>query len=147
MPFPLPRRQFVVGAAALCVAPLSVRAHQYYARNFTLVHPWTLPTPPGQTEAVIRFRIEEVLEADRLIGASASCAEAAELRGPADADGTPVAFLEVPVGPRLEFSPGHGHVLLKGLKAPLTYDRSYPLTLVFEKSGSLALMLSMAAAD
>lgn len=140
------RRQWLAASAALAL-PALARGHQYYAHRFTLIHPWTDPTPPGQTHARIHFRIEDVLEPDRLLGARVFYARSAELRRSLDDQAEPAPFIDVPVGARVDFSPGHPHVLLRGLTMPLTADRSYPLTLEFEHSGLMVVMVSMAPID
>ncbi|MBU6271543.1 MAG: copper chaperone PCu(A)C [Betaproteobacteria bacterium] len=141
------RRRLLAGAAGLAIAPRHVLGHQYYAHRFTLIHPWTDPTPSGQTQARVYFRFEDVTETDRLLGARAFYAQSAELRASTDDAEPPLSYLEVPAGSLADFSPGHPHVLLKGLTMPLIRDRSYPLTLEFEKSGLLLVMMSMAPID
>jgi copper(I)-binding protein len=141
------RRQWLKLLAIGGLLPGSALSHEYYARCFKLIHPWTDPTTPGQTTVRIAFRIDEILEPDRLLGARADYADAAELRRSADDEEPPAPFIEIPMGNRLDFAPGRQHVLLKGLRMPLYRDRGYPLTLVFEKSGALTAMMSMASMD
>jgi hypothetical protein len=47
----------------------------------------------------------------------------------------------------MDFVPDGVHVMLKELTEPLLADRSYPLELVFEISGTLVVMMSMAGSD
>ena len=45
--------------------------------------------------------------------------------------------LEIPAGGKVTLAPGGFHLMLMGLKAPLLKDTRVPVTLVFEKAGSI----------
>ncbi len=51
--------------------------------------------------------------------------------------------LEIPAGGTVTLAPGGFHVMLMGLKAPLQQGTKVPLTLVFEKAGSIDVELSV----
>ena len=144
---PLSRRQAM---AALTLCALGVRpsqAHEYYALLFTLIHPWTEPTLPGQNHARVHFRLENITGRDRLLGARFMYASSAELRSGQDDAAPAVPWIDIPPGERLDLLPDRQHVLLKGLTQPLQPDRSYPLELRFETSGVLYVMMSMSGVD
>jgi copper(I)-binding protein len=142
------RRQLLQGLAWTAWGLLvggSAQAHEYTARHFTLIHPWAYATEPGATSARVYFTIESVDEDDRLLGASSDVAEACELRASLDDAPAALPHLPVPVGDLVDYSLGHPHVLLKGLRVPFLSDRSYPLTLRFEKAGSMTVQVSIGA--
>ena len=81
-------------------------------------------------------------EADRLVGASCTLAASVELHaikvvGP-DIQMRPLANgLGFPPGDTREFKPRGYHVLLSGLTAPLAPGSRLPVTLHFEKAGTV----------
>lgn len=146
---PMNRRFLLLGALSAALPFGSAQAHEYYAQNFRLIHPWADPTPPGVRDAAVYMRFEDIEAADRLVGASTPLAARVELRsGPQEkVDQTPVlpAFEVVPGFPT-ELARGQEYVLLRDLTAPLQWGRSYPLTLEFEKSGKFMVMISVGGA-
>ncbi len=149
------------------VMPSKAYTHEYYTKSFTIIHPWANASEPGATSAEVYFRVEQISAADKLIGATTMLADKVELREsrsktiepakPAkDAQDTkntkgattePVLLKEItlPVDAVIELKPGGLHVKLVGLKNPLLSLRSYPMTLMFEKSGAVNVMVSVAA--
>jgi copper(I)-binding protein len=84
---------------------------------------------------------------DRLVNAASPVAERVELHTHA-MDGDimrmrRIAALEVHPGEPAIFQPGGHHVMLFGLKAPLREGQSFPLTLVFERAGSLEVRVAV----
>lgn len=45
--------------------------------------------------------------------------------------------LEIPPGATVQLKPGGFHIMFMGLKAPFAKDAKIPVTLVFEKAGSI----------
>lgn len=85
--------------------------------------------------------------ADRLVGASTSAAESAELHVTKNVDGvmkmTPVPVLEIKPGQSVKLAPGGYHIMLMGLKAPLKQGASFPLALTFEKAGTVEVTVKV----
>ena len=140
----------VATLAALCVMVAATGAHEYYTSSFKVVHPWAEPTEPGASMAPVYLRFEEISAADRLIGARSGFAGSVELRRPLSKGtsaetSTPMDAIAIPVGATIELSPAGQHLLMLDLKTPLLMGRSYPLTLIFEKSGAIETMLSVGA--
>ncbi len=146
--------RFIQGMAmAIASSGLAFAAlgHEYYAAGFKIVHPWAMPTGPADKSTVAFVRFEEISSADRLIGARSPVAGKIEIRGPiAPAKGVqaspPMASLkalDLPVGGEIEMSQQGVHLVLDEVKGPLLGDRSYPLTLVFEKAGTIETMMAM----
>lgn len=83
-------------------------------------------------------------EADRLVAASSPLAEQVEIHGikvvGADVKMRPlVDGLDIQAGDTKELKPRGYHLLLHGLKAPLVAGAIAPVTLTFEKAGSIAV--------
>ena len=53
--------------------------------------------------------------------------------------------LEIPAGATVMLKPGGYHIMFMGLKAPFAKDAKVPVTLVFEKAGSLDIALDVEA--
>ena len=130
----------------LCAAAVgSAAAHEYYANGFTLVHPWADATEPGVLVAPVYFHMESVRAPDRLLSASSAYAEAVELRAGDDASAPPSPAIDIAAQEALEFGPRQPHLLMRGLKQPLQWGRSYAMTMVFEKAGAIPVMVSIGA--
>ena len=122
-----------LGAALLPTA----LAHQYYAKSFTIIHPWALPTEAGGNSAAVYLTFEEISAGDRLLATHASMAGQVQLRG--------AAAIDLPAGTTVELKPGTAYLELTALTAPLPRGRTYPMTLQFEKSGTIEVMASIGA--
>ena len=86
---------------------------------------------------------------DRLLSAASDAAMRAELHTHIQ-DGyavkmRPVGSIDLPVGASTQLKPGGLHVMLMGLKAPLKQGESFPLTLSFEKAGSITIEVTIEA--
>lgn len=138
----LARRQFIRAGVACGVSTLWPSAHgcQTPLGILTLVHPWTRATTPDATETAVSMGFEEVEAEDWLIGASSSIAEAAELGG--QGARKDVRF-RIAKGQSSALSEAGTYLKLVGLKFPLEVGRSFPLTLVFEKTGTVQASLSV----
>ncbi len=128
-------------AAMLCTPAVG---HEYYAQSFKVIHPWAEPSAPGAQSANVFMKIEQISEGDRLLSAQTSLAEKVELHaGPVAA--TPLDAIALPPGPDIDLDADRGYLHLVNLRAPLQWGRSYPMTLVFEKSGPVDVMISVGA--
>ena len=90
-------------------------------------------------------------EGDTLIGASAAFAGEAQLHEMAvENDVMKMRELPggipVPAGETVTLEPGGLHMMFMGLKEPLVEGTEVPVTLTFEKAGTVEVMLSVAAA-
>lgn len=82
--------------------------------------------------------------ADKLLSASTEVAQKTELHTHINDKGVmKMRPLKEPVviepGKSAAFAPGGHHVMLMGLKAPLTVGSHFPLTLTFEKAGAITV--------
>lgn len=142
MSHPLARRHLLrtgLAAGALLALP-SARACEFYAVNLRITHPWTRASAPGATTAMVCMRFDEVTQTDRLIGVQSPVAESAEMGGVAMPG--PVN-LAIPADQLITLSEAGPHIRLLGLRHELLVAREYPLTLVFERSGSVQATLSV----
>jgi copper(I)-binding protein len=137
------RRKFMLTAlAALGAASFTqqARACEYITSHLRITHPWTRATAHGADAAVLCMRIDEVSQADRLIGVQTPIASGAVLStGHADAP----LDLAIPQGSELDLTEAGLHVRLTGLKAPLQVGRTYPLDLYFAESGVVLAQLTV----
>lgn len=107
-------------------------------------------TAPSQANGAV-FMILAGLEAgDKLTGASTSAAEKAELHTMISEDGVmkmrPAESFEIGADGTLTLTPTEDHIMLVGLKNPLTEGQTFPLTLTFEKAGTRDIAVEVRAA-
>ncbi|MDP9899129.1 copper chaperone PCu(A)C [Variovorax ginsengisoli] len=137
------RRAFLL---ALALSPIAASTHEYYSLDFTLIHPWADPTPEGElASAPIYFKMENVSRKDRLIRASTPYAETVEFRGGDEASAPRLEAIDIAPADQLDFGKDQPHMVLRNLKVPLQWGRSYQMTVVFEKAGALQVMVSVGA--
>ena len=56
-----------------------------------------------------------------------------------------LAVIEIVPAERLQFEPGHPHLLLRGLVTPLPWSHSDGMRVVFEKAGAVDVQISIGA--
>jgi copper(I)-binding protein len=136
------RRAAMRTGLALALAPWagSSRACEFYAPNFTLIHPWTRASRPDATSAIVSMKFQNVTQSDRLIGVQTLVADSAELGG--EGAGPQLDFA-IPAGQDSELAERGVHLRLLGLKLPLEVARSYPMTLVFANAGEIRATLNV----
>ena len=100
---------------------------------------WARATVPGQSSGAIYATIENKGEADRLVGVT-SDAGMAMLHANEGKDGVArmrmIGELEIPAAGRVPLAPGGTHVMLSGLKAPLTAGGDLAVTMRFALAGA-----------
>jgi copper(I)-binding protein len=143
MPASLHRRRLLACLLGLGVAPLArvARACEIEARNLRVTHPWTRATSPGDAWAVVGMKIDAVTLPDRLIGVESPVAAGAVLAGPNQAD--TAVDLPIPAGEETLLAEDRLHVRLVGLRAPLEFGRTYPLTLRFARGDVVVTQLTV----
>jgi copper(I)-binding protein len=134
---------------AFCAAPAS--AQQVKAGDLVIEHAWTRATPGGAQVGVGYLTIENRgVSPDKLIGASTPAAAKAEVHEMAMNNGVmtmrPVQDgLSIPPGQSITLAPAGYHIMLMELKAPFKEGDKVPLTLQFEKAGTVDVMLDVQA--
>ncbi|HEV7576006.1 MAG TPA: copper chaperone PCu(A)C [Caldimonas sp.] len=130
---------------ALCAFALTAAAHGAKAGDITIGHVYATPSIPGTTNgAAYLASIENKgAVADRLVGASTPAAARVELHSMAvDAQGVmrmrEIDAIDLAPKAKVQMKPGAAlHLMLVGLKEPLKEDASFPMTLRFERAGTV----------
>lgn len=146
-------RAGLFGAAVLLVGGMAIGgmaiggmavAETYSAGGLQIGNPWARATPKGSTVTAGYLTItNKGTETDRLIGGSAVPASRFEVHDTVTENGVArmrqVTSLEIKPGQTIELKPGGMHVMLMGLKQPLSKGQTVKGTLVFEKAGTVAV--------
>jgi copper(I)-binding protein len=157
-----PRRAIAAAHAMKLAAPIALLAlcalflAPAIASNYTLGglkvdHPYALPTPPGARTGGAYFTVKnEGKQADRLLRVSSPVAKSAAIHS-MTMDGNimrmrNVPSLDIPPGAKVTLSPGGSHVMLVDLAHPLVAGGQVPLTLTFEKAGTIDVTADVEAA-
>jgi len=131
------RRRFVLSLAAL--VPLAALALS--PAPLTVTQPWARATVPAATVGVVYFEIVNAGPADELLSIESPVADHAEMHNSSMKDGMmemrPVKSVKVPANGRVKFASGGLHVMLVGLKQPLTAGQKFPLKLEFRVAGTI----------
>jgi periplasmic copper chaperone A len=135
-------------ALVLCAGPLA--AAEVKLKHLVIGHPFARATPPGASVAGAFMRVENTgKEADRLLRAASPVASTVEIHEMAMEGGVmkmrAVPGIDVKPGALVILKPGGYHVMLIGLKKPLVKGETFPLTLTFEKSGSVDVAVAVEA--
>ena len=119
-------------------------AQQYNLQQLRIEHPYARPTPPGARTGGAYFIVENKGgEPDRLVRVGTPVADAAEIHS-MTMDGNmmrmrAVRALDIPARTTTTLKPGGYHVMLMDLKRPLAVGDSIPLTLTFERAGTIEI--------
>ena len=113
--------------------------------------PWSRATPAGaRTGAVYLTVTNKSHNGDRLLGVSSDVADKSQIHEMKVVDEIMEMRevsngLPVPAGGSVVLKPGSSHVMLIGLKKPLTAGETIPLTLDFEKAGKVSITVPVRA--
>ncbi len=144
------RSLLAASAACLAVLPFAAGAHGSRLGAIAIGHPWARATVPGQPTGGGYLSLDNRGgTADRLVGAHSPACERVELHA-MWMEGDVMRMrqrdaIELPAGGRVEFKPGGLHLMLVGLKAPLKAGETFPLTLTFEKAGTVEVTVNVQA--
>ena len=136
-----------VAALAIVTLPLFggiACAHEFKAGEIMIDHPWARATPGrARNGAAFMTLMNHGGSDDRLVGASGEVADRVELHTHIHENGVmkmrPSGPIAIPAGGEAMLKPGSFHVMMIGLKAPLVEGETFPLTLSFEKSGTVTI--------
>ena len=120
----------------------AARACEFFSANLRVFHPWTRASAVHADTALVSMKFDEVIQADRLLGAETPVAAAAELLGPDVQAGAPMDLF-IPAGQETLLSETGTCLRLVGLHFALQVGREYPLKLTFEKGGMVQARLSV----
>ena len=119
--------------------------------SITVEQPWSRATPSGaQTGAAYMTLDNKSASADRLTGASSDVADKVQIHEMKVVNGVMQMRelpdgLPIPAGGSVVLKPGSYHVMLIGLKKPLTAGETFPLTLTFAKAGNMSVIVAVQA--
>ena len=117
-------------------------AHDYTLQRLRIDHPFARATPPGARSGGIYMTIENGGTAvDRLVRVASPAAASVELHS-MTMDGNvmrmrAITGLDIAPGAKVTLGSSGYHVMLVGLAKPLAVGDRFPLTLTFEKAGSV----------
>ena len=137
----------VVAVALLLVAGLA-GAHEFALKDLHVGHPYARATAPGARAGGAYFTVENRgPQEDRLIAVASPVSAAAELHTMA-MDGNvmrmrAVRAIDIPPGAQVALKPGGFHVMLLDLKQPLAVGEKIPLTLTFERAGTIEVTVNV----
>jgi periplasmic copper chaperone A len=148
---PGPRR--LLAALAILLAAGTASAQEYKAGEIAVRNPFATPTPPGAKIGAAYFGALENrgTQPDRLLRATSPASAKVELHsGEIGADGVmrmrELDAISLPPGASVELKPGQGnHLMLMNIKEPLVPGQSFPLTLEFERAGTLEVKVVVQA--
>ena len=137
-----------LGAASAVLALLSCSARP----DVEVVNGWARESAPGQATAAAYFTVTNAGNGDdRLVEVSSPAAAAAALHSSSSADGVARMRalgdgLAIPARSTVELKPGGTHVMLMGLRQPLTAGGKLDLELRFAASGRRAAQMRIVPA-
>ena len=126
-------------------------AHSYKLGSLEIGHPWARATPPtAPTGGGFLTITNKGTAADRLVSASSPAAASVQVHE-MKMEGNVMRMrelangLEIAPGATVTLAPGGLHMMMMGLKAPLKQGEKVPLTLVFEKAGTIDVEIAVEA--
>lgn len=126
-------------------------AHDYKIGTLEIGNPWTRATPPTAPAGGGYMTITNKGTApDRLISVKSPAAGMTQVHE-MKMEGNVMRMRElegglaIPPGATVTLAPGGFHLMLMGLKTPLKQGEKVPVTLVFEKAGTIDVELAIAA--
>ena len=140
---------FLFAALIAGLFATSVRAEDVKAGDLVITQAWARATPGGAKTGGGFLTIENKgSAADRLVAVSGDFAGKIEVHEMAVKDGVmTMRLLEngltIEPGKTVKLAPGGYHLMMLDLKAPLKQGDKLPVTLQFEKAGTVAITLDV----
>ena len=136
-------------AAVLLTGP--VLADGFRLGAIEIEQPWARATAPASPDGVVYLRLDNRGGvADRLISAATPVAGTVALHEHAMDGGVmmmrEVKAIDLAPEASVTLAPNGLHIMLIGLKEPLVKGRTFPLTLTFEKAGTLTVEVAIQGA-
>jgi periplasmic copper chaperone A len=129
-------------AAALAVSLAQTSAAEEAKPSIDVTDAWARAMPAGAKTGAAYVTVANTGNSDdTLVGASTPVATEAQLHTTITDNGVmkmrPVSAIDVKPGATVTLKPGGMHLMLTGLKQPLSEGQSFPLTLNFAKAGKI----------
>ncbi len=141
----------LIFAATLAFLSVPAAAHDYKVGALEITNPWTRATPAtAQSGGGFLTVTNKGTAPDRLIAARSTASAKVEVHEVRMENNVMKMRelekgLEIPAGTTVMLKPGGYHIMFMGLKAPIAKDSQIPVTLVFEKAGSIDIELKAEA--
>lgn len=146
--FRIPITRLLLGVACLLASSLA-GAQDLKVGQVQIGHPYARSTSVGQSVGSAYLSLRSTGVADRLLSAKTPLAAAVELHSMSMQGDVmrmrQIDSVELPAGQTTELKPGGLHMMLTGLKGPLKVGSRFPMTLVFEKAGSVEVEFKVEA--
>lgn len=145
-------RRLSLAAAALVIAAVPAFAEPVSVGNLSIDGPWSRASAgPARAGAAFMTITNNGPVIDRLLSATADdTARRVELHTHINDNGVmrmrQVVAIDLPPGQTVTLQPGGLHIMMMELVAPLAEGASFPLTLSFEKAGSVTVDVPVQAA-
>ena len=143
------RRLILAAAVSLLTVP--AMAQDYKLGSLEITAPWTRATAPtARSGGGFMTITNKGTTADRLVSERSTVSDKVEIHE-MQMDGSVMRMrelakgLDIPPGATVMLKPGSYHIMFMELKAPLAKDAKVPVTLVFEKAGSIDVQLDVQA--
>ncbi|MDA8481724.1 copper chaperone PCu(A)C [Pseudomonas resinovorans] len=136
-------RKTLLALGALLSFSGTLAAHDYTFGSLHIEHPWAMAVPAVSPNGAAYLVIHNKgTEADKLLGADTARAGKTEIHEHLHKDGLMKmqkveGGVEIPAGGEARFEQGGYHLMMFGLKQPLSDDDKFPMTLHFQKAGDL----------
>ncbi len=121
-------------------------AHEQKLGALILHHAWSRATPAGAKTGAAYVKIENTGDTpDQLLSVSADIAAMTEVHN-MSMEGDmmkmgPAGAIDIPAHGVVELKPHGLHIMLMGLKKPLSQGDTFPVTLTFAKAGKVDLQI------
>ena len=145
------RFRFAFAALAALTLSVPALAHGFKAGSIEIEHPWARATADGATNGAVYLVLDnEGKAADRLVSAASPAAAKVQLHAHIDDNGVmrmrEINAIDLAPDATVKLAPGGLHVMLLGLTEPLKKGKAVPLTLTFEKAGSVTVEVAVQGA-
>lgn len=129
-----------------CCLALQAQAADFRVGELIVAQPWSRATPPVATVGAVYFSLTNSgSKADRLTAISSPIARQVEIHESREVQGMiqmrALTFVDCPPGTTVRSEPGGLHVMLVGLTRPLTPGMEFPMSLTFQSSRIVKVMV------
>jgi hypothetical protein len=134
--------------ATTLFATLALGAAAQTTPSISVENAWARATASSAQAAAVYVTITDHGAADRLVSVSTPVGTAQLHETTREGNVTrmrPVAGLAVPTGAPVSLAPGGYHIMLTDLKQPLSSGQNFPLSLTFEKAGTVETTVTVKA--
>lgn len=120
----------------LALAASTVSAHQFETGDIKIKHPYTIETTDASADVAVYMTIVTGVQPDRLIGLRSAFAKTATIVA---APGHAGAAIDLPANTETVVGPNTAFVVLHDLTEPLAGYQYFPMTLTFERAGTVEI--------